>query len=290
MLLVVAATWGSSYSATKLATYELPVLGFLVLRFGLTFLILLPALGPLFGAQWRRKLLIGCSLGINLFAVFLCETFGVTLTSAANAAFLISLCVGFTPLVERILFNKPIAKSIIVTVALSILGAALLSFNSKSNFSFGWGDGLMLLAAVLRAVMVCLTRRLAADHVLPALTLTVIQAGVIALGSIVLLCVGPAVGGDTLSQTIVNISNESIKFWMEIGYLVLFCTIFAFFAQNFAASRTNPTRVSLLMGSEPAFGGLFAVIWLGESVSFTGWIGGTLIVGATCVASVLKTR
>jgi drug/metabolite transporter (DMT)-like permease len=60
--------------------------------------------------------------------------------------------------------------------------------------------------------------------------------------------------------------------------LVLGCTIFAFFAQNWALKHTSPSRVALLTSSEPAFGALFAVLWLGESLSVSGWVGGGLIV------------
>lgn len=75
-------------------------------------------------------------------------------------------------------------------------------------------------------------------------------------------------------------------FWGYVGYLVIACTLFAFFAQNFAIKRSSPTRVSLLMGSEPAFGALFACIWLGERISVTAWVGGALIVAASILATV----
>jgi drug/metabolite transporter (DMT)-like permease len=63
------------------------------------------------------------------------------------------------------------------------------------------------------------------------------------------------------------------------------CTLFAFFAQNYALKRSSPTRASLLMGSEPAFGAVFAALLLGESISAIGWFGGGLIV----VASMMST-
>ena len=34
----------------------------------------------------------------------------------------------------------------------------------------------------------------------------------------------------------------------------------------------------MLTGSEPVFGALFAVLWLGERLSLAGWLGGGLIV------------
>jgi drug/metabolite transporter (DMT)-like permease len=44
--------------------------------------------------------------------------------------------------------------------------------------------------------------------------------------------------------------------------------------------HSAPSRVALLTSSEPAFGALFAVFWLGESLSLWGWLGGALIVVA----------
>lgn len=45
--------------------------------------------------------------------------------------------------------------------------------------------------------------------------------------------------------------------------------------------QSAPTRVSLLMGTEPVFGALFAVYWLDESLSVAGWFGGFLMVAAS---------
>jgi drug/metabolite transporter (DMT)-like permease len=280
MLLLVAAVWGSSYAFAKQATQQLPVLEFLALRFGLTFVLLLPALKPLFNGQARQGLRVGGVLGANLLAVFVCETFGVSLTTASNAAFLISLCVAFTPMVEWWMFGQRPAKRLFWAAGLSVLGAALLSLTSATETAVGWGDALMLLAALLRALMVCLTRRLTRQNdgpaqpaPLPALTLTAMQAGVVALGAGVLAAAGHLLRGTPWPELPMQAS-----FWWPMLFLVLFCTVFAFFAQNYAAARTSPSRVSLLMGSEPVFGALFAMYWLGEAVSGWGWLGGLLIV------------
>ena len=77
-------------------------------------------------------------------------------------------------------------------------------------------------------------------------------------------------------------------FWACVLYLVLACTLFAFFAQNHAVRRSSPTRVALLMGSEPAFGALFACLWLGERISAAAWAGGALIVAASLLATVVR--
>ncbi|WP_253819974.1 DMT family transporter, partial [Variovorax paradoxus] len=145
---------------------------------------------------------------------------------------------------------------------------------SPADLSLGWGDGLMVAAAFLRAVMVCLTRRLAGRHALPALTLTAVQAGVMALGAAAIALVASPANGAW------HMPPATASFWWGMAYLVLLCTVFAFFAQNHAASRSSPSRVSLLMGSEPVFGALIAVHGFGERIGPWGWAGGLLIVAA----------
>ena len=271
LLLLVAAIWGGSYSAAKIATAELPVLQFLFLRFGLTFVLLLPALRGLTGPAWPSALAGAALLGANLMAIFVCETFGVSLTTASNAAFLISLCVAFTPLCEWWLLREKPAGTTLAAAAVSLLGAGLLAFQHGGQLSsLAWGDALMVLAAFLRGVMVCLTRRHGLRHGLPALTMTAVQMGVMTLGTALLML--------AVQQPVWAPLPASARFWGAMAFLVLLCTVLACFVQNHAVSRTSPSRVALLMGSEPLWGALIAVLWLGERMALQGWIGGGLIV------------
>ncbi|MFM2060319.1 MAG: hypothetical protein RLY71_4704 [Pseudomonadota bacterium] len=273
LLLLVAIVWGGSYSAAKIATDQMPVFQLLLLRFGLTFLLLLPALRGLAVASWPSALAGASLLGVNLLAIFVCETFGVSLTSASNAAFLISLCVAFTPLCEWWLLKDRPTGAVLAATALSLLGAALLAFQHGVSVSvLAPGDALMVLAAFLRGVMVCLTRRHGLRHGLPALSMTAVQMGVMTLGSGLLMVV---VQGPVWTPL-----PSSASFWGAVAFLVLLCTLLAFFVQNYAASRTSPSRVALLMGSEPLWGALIAVVWLGDRLTMQGWLGGLLIVAS----------
>lgn len=266
-LLLVAVVWGTSYGVAKGALAFYPVLGFLAVRFIVTFAVLLPALLRTANQPRRDALRSGLPLGMLMLGIFLCETFGVAHTQASNAAFLISLCVVFTPFVEWWLLGSRPAQAMFVFASISLLGAALLSGGLAGEF--GLGDGLMLAAAVLRAINVCQTTKLTRHNSAPALAITAVQAGVIGFGSLLLALCLP--GG-------LPPLPVAAAFWQASLYLVLGCTIFAFFAQNWALKHTSPSRVALLTSSEPAFGALFAVLWLGESLSTTGWIGGGLIV------------
>ncbi len=264
-LLLVALVWGTSYGVAKGALNFYPVLGFLAVRFGITFTLLLPTLlrAP---RQQQDALRTGLPLGGLLLGIFLCETFGVAHTQASNAAFLISLCVVFTPFAEWWLMGRRPAQTMFVFAGISLLGAALLSGGWSGQM--GWGDVLMLAAAVLRAITVCKTSQLTRHSSASSLALTTVQAGVIAVGSLLLALLTDGMPALPTSPA----------FWQATAYLVLGCTVFAFFAQNWALKHSAPSRVALLTSSEPAFGALFAVFWLNESLSVTGWMGGALIV------------
>lgn len=273
-LLLVALVWGTSYGVAKGALLYYPVLGFLAVRFVITFLLLFPVLLRITRRQLAAALATGLPLGLLFGAIYMCETFGVAHTQASNAAFLISLCVVLTPFAEWWLLGRRPSEAIFVFAAVSFVGAGLLS--GGVSMQWNWGDGLMVTAAVLRAVTLCQTTKLTRHLDLPPLALTAVQSGVVALG-----CLAIAFTGSGLPAL-----PQAPQFWWATAYLVLGCTVFAFFAQNWALQHSTPSRVSLLSSSEPAFGALFAVLCLGEQLSLRAWIGGALIVAAalwTCL-------
>jgi drug/metabolite transporter (DMT)-like permease len=278
-LLLVALIWGTSYGVIKSALFFYPVLGLLALRFAITFALLSPALRHLrhLGiSEWGR--IVGA--GLVLLGIFLSETFGVQITSASNAAFLISLCVVMTPLVEWAWFKRAPTSLEWLAAALSLFGAFLLSGGSPT---FKPGDLLIVLAALLRAVYVCMNKQVMQASRVSPLALTAVQSGVVSLG-----CIGLAFFVMHDQWQPVPSFREHGMFWLYMFYLVAACTLFCFFVQNHAVRRSSPTRVALLMGSEPVFGALAAYVWLHETLSLSAWIGGGLIVAASLLATVHK--
>jgi drug/metabolite transporter (DMT)-like permease len=271
MLLLVAIVWGASYGLAKSALAFYPVLGFLAIRFCVTSLLLLPSWHGLSRQQIKSTLKTGIPLGLILLTIFIAETYGVSLTLASNAAFLISLCVVFTPFIEWIVLKSHPSAASFTTAVVSLAGTWLLT--SGISLTFNLGDGLMLMAALLRAIMVISTNRLTYDKHIPPLPLTAVQTGTVGLGCMLL-------GSMVLPGGLPPLPHDP-AFWYATGFLIMFCTLFAFFAQNYALQRSSPSRVSLLMGSEPVFGALFAVYWLNESLTMTGWLGGLMMVGAS---------
>ncbi|WP_198408738.1 DMT family transporter [Sodalis glossinidius] len=190
----------------------------------------------------------------------------MAIISAGNAAFLISMFVIFTPLVEWLVCRGRLDRRLLLSALLSLLGVYWLCGGRALHL--GRGDGLVTAVALLRACLVCYTRRLTAHRPVPALALNAVQTGMVAVGGWLLLLV-------TFRSP--PPLPASWSFWGITLYLALFATLFAFFAQNYAAGRTSPSRLSLLLGTEPFFGSLLAALLLNEHLTTSGWIGGGCI-------------
>ena len=106
LLLVVAASWGSTYLVAKELVTPSSVVALLALR-----MLLAAALMIVIVVARRRRvtpseLRTGIILGILLAAVFAFETFGIAHTSATNAGLIISLTIVFTPILESLVAGK----------------------------------------------------------------------------------------------------------------------------------------------------------------------------------------
>jgi drug/metabolite transporter (DMT)-like permease len=203
--------------------------------------------------------------------------FGVSQTSASNAAFLISLSVILTAFAELIINKKRVSNTLWMLTVCSVVGVLLLTGDQGFDVSLNSGDYFILTAALLRALMVTLTKRFTEGKEITTSTLTSLQSLVVA--TVAIIC---AVTYLPASEVVIPTSME---FWLTLSYLVLFCTLFAFYVQNYAVRRTSPTRVSLLMGSEPLFGAIFAMVWLQESLNMMQLLGGGLILFSVIVTS-----
>lgn len=281
LLLLVAIFWGTSYGLTKSALLYTSVLVFISIRFSITFLCMLPVVIRDFRRGLNKDWKIAIPTGFILSAIFFCEVFGVSQTTASNAAFLISLSVILTAFAELVINKKRVSNTLWMLTVCSVVGVVLLTSNQSIELSLNSGDYFILAAAVLRALMVTLTKRFTEGKVITTTTLTSLQSLVVA--GVAIVC---ALAYLPAEQIVIPTNNE---FWLLVAYLVLFCTLFAFYVQNYAVRRTSPTRVSLLMGSEPLFGALFAMLWLQESLSPVQLLGGALILFSVVVTSTKET-
>ena len=269
-VLGIAVVWGASYPVTKSALAYAPVLVLIFYRFAATACIMSLAARRELASARRGDVIRGVMLGTIMAAIFISEIAGLALTSATNAALIISLCTLFTPFLDHGLSRRlppPIVVSgaVVACVGVSFLVGGLTTWTA--------GDGLILLAAALRAVMVVSTKRLMSARSLSSVALTAVQAATV--GAVALFALGVTQGVGAL------VVRAGAGFWGNVAFLSLFCTVAAFYVQNAAVRRTSPTRVGFLMGTEPLFGFALAHVLLSEPVTGPAVLGAGLIVAGT---------
>lgn len=274
LLVLSALVWATSYGVTQAALHWVPVAMLLALRFGLAWLLLTPAWLRLRlpRADWIGVFRLG---GLMLLTLAL-ECWGVLHTTASHAALLISLCLVFTPLAEWVWLGRRPRLAEGVACVLSLAGVVTLTAGGGLHLQLG--DGLFLAAALSRTALGVLTRQQMLRHPVPALALTGVQSGVVAIGALLAILLIP---GQSMALPGVV---QGTGLWQAIAWLVLGCTVFATGAQNLGARHRSATRVALLGGCEPAFGAVLAALWLDERLGAWGWSGAALIIAAALLA------
>jgi drug/metabolite transporter (DMT)-like permease len=177
-VLCIAMVWGASYPVAKTALFFVPVLALISLRFAITAAVMTCLNWREIAAVKASDFAASLALGTILFAIFVAETFGVSRTSATNAAFIISLCTVMTPLLDYGLARRGPPLRVVGAAMLSCAGVAVLC---KQLTALSAGDGLVLVAAGLRAVMVVSTKRLMRNRRLSSGALTAVQSSTVLL-------------------------------------------------------------------------------------------------------------
>lgn len=280
LLIGVAMVWGASYGLTKSTLFYTSVSMFLLIRFGLTFTLLLPLVVKECIEHKNSDWSVALPTGAILSLIFFFEVYGVSQTSASNAAFLISLNVLFTAFVEALANRQRPKPELVGLTLLSTIGVLLLTINQGLNLALNVGDICILIAAGLRALMVTMTKKLTHNKQVTNTALTCFQALVVAIFALTVHISVSGFGHGFLPV--------EIDFWLITLFLVLFCTLFAFYVQNYAVRKIAATKTALLMGSEPLFGALFSMLWLGEVLSYLQWMGAAILLFAVFTASLKK--
>jgi len=278
-LIFVALIWGASYAVAKETLALTTVVALIFFRFAIAVLVLLPTCIREIQKLKKDDMVRGVILGTILSCIFIAETVGVLLTSATNAAFLISLCILITPILDALVRGRAPSLLIVACAIVSLIGTFFM-VGGLEGFSLNMGDIAILCAAGLRAVMVISTKRLLHGRDISSSALTTIQLGTVTLLS------GFALFGTQGVQGF--LPPMDVNFWVGLLFLSVFCTLAAFYIQNWAVRRTNPTRVSFLMGTEPIFGAAFAIWLLNEQLTSHSLLGAVLIFGATLVGTRLS--
>lgn len=275
LLLVVAITWGSTYLTAKNLITPGSVIALLAVRMLAAAAIMLLVVAARRTPISRAELRTGLILGVLLSAVFTCETFGIAHTSATNAGLIISLTMVFTPLLEALVHRRRPSTTFLIAGTIAVIGVALLASGGELRPP-GLGDLLMVGAAVIRAVHVTTMHRLTSLQPADSLRLTAVQLATCA----VIFTITSLFVGTPLPAYLLSLDTARLAL---LAYLVIACTVFAFFVQTWAVRRTSASRVSLLLGTEPVWAAVIGLMIAHDHVGVAGYIGIALILAGTAV-------
>lgn len=274
ILVTVTIFWGGTFPLVKDAIEEIPVMAFLWIRFALAAAILFLWAGykeiqRLGKSGWIR----GVALGVLLFASYAFQTFGLALTSSANAAFVTGLNVVWVPLLVGPILHKPAASGSRIGVVCALSGLFMLTYQAPWRLNLG--DVLVLVCSFFVAFHI-----LGLDtwtHGYGGRALAFVQIGTMAALSL---------AGSLLFEPMSWPRVWTPKIYLAVIVCSVFATVYAFWAMTTFQKMTTPTRAALIYTLEPVFGALMAVFYAGERLSGVAWLGGALIVLGMIVAEI----
>jgi len=268
-LLLVTASWGSTFFMIKDLLERVPTLDFLAVRFTIAGLVMLAvAHRSVLGLDRqtvRRAVVVGAIYGVAQIL----QTAGLAHTAASVSGFITGMYVVCTPLLAALLLKTKITATTWAAVALATAGLGVLTLN---GFSIGYGEALTFVAAVLYALHIVALGAWSTAR--DALGMSVVQLLVIA--AICLVATAP--DGVVLP--------DNGRDWAAVIYMALVAGAIALVAQTWAQSQLSPTRTAIIMSMEPVFAALFAVLLGGEELGARMLLGGAMVLAAMLVVEV----
>ena len=266
--------WGLSFVSSKaVLNTGFPPMTMVCLRFLIASAILLPLrrrLHPevrLSGLSRRQRWMLFLSGFIGVTVYFFNEARGIKLTSASNAALIIAAIPIITVLVEWVFFHSRVRWVQVAGIVVSVVGVYFVVRRAPVHFPRALAGNLFMLGACLSWVAYVVTSR-DLHEPLAGLSLTAYQA---AIGALTLL---PFALSEIGSWRL-----PGLGVWLNILYLGVFCSAFAYFSYMYAASRLGPIVVSSYTNLIPFIGALGGMFLLGERLSWAQLGGGLAVIG-----------
>jgi drug/metabolite transporter (DMT)-like permease len=259
-LIGITVIWGWSFTIVKQAIESIPVLDFLSLQFVIAVLVLIILRPTCLKNISLRDIKHGVLLGAVLGMAYIVQTFGLRITPAAVSGFITGMSVVLTPVIAWLLLHNRINLKTWLSVGLATIGLALLSLH---GWSFGSGELLVFICAILFALYIVILGKWSAEH--NSYNLAVVQ-----LGTVAVICLVAALPGGIVMP-------PDIHVWIAVGIIAILATALAYLVQTWAQSLISSIHTAVIMTMEPVFAGVFAVTLGHEQLTLRA------IMGAVCV-------
>jgi drug/metabolite transporter (DMT)-like permease len=262
LLVAVTAVWGWTFVVVKDATAAYGVLGFLAIRFA----IASACMGAVSAHRltWRT-LAAGAGIGVAMAAGYLLQTLGLQYTTPTNSGLITGLFVVFAPLGARVLFGARPGRVLIVSVAASVAGMALLTGQMPGEFQIG--DLLTLGCAAAFGLHIALLSRYAGPH----------DARVLALGQMLAAAILFGVAWPLAEP----VAWPPPRVWAALLVTGIVASALAFYVQTRVQQHLSAARTAVILTTEPVFAALFGYWLAGDRLT------ALQLAGAACILAAL---
>jgi len=278
-LLVVTLVWGTTFPAMKGLTAHVTPVWIIFIRFTIAGILLLPFM-------WRARLRdvrIGVLMGLVLFVCYVTQVEGLALTTSNRNAFICGLNVLVVPLLGILGGRKP-ERRIVVALVLALAGLFALCQDGGSGGGWSFGDTLALGCAFAFGCYVLLmdagTRR--AERLM---TLTATQIVTVALCAFAWLWLREVPGDPAIASVYWSSLKTTLAGYVpNFLYLGVLCTAAIISLQTWGQSHSTANEAAVIYAFEPGSAAVFAYFWLGEVLSWQGWLGAALLISGMIVS------
>ncbi len=285
LLLVMNFVWGGSYAVAKWALGFMPPATLLMSRFllgGLVLLLVAPRPLPRIARRdWLGVTLVG-ALGITL--AFLLNFWGLQRTTATKAAIEITLEPIILVLLARLFLAERLHPRTMVALAISLAGTFLLLLGGKDAATL-WqeivgagellGDILVLISVALGGVYTVISKPV--SRRIGAMWTTALSS-LIGAGLTVPLAVWEIGAGHVIQW------NGGLV--LAILFFGLICTALGFALWNLVLIDMPAGIMAVTLNVQPLAGIIIGWLWLGETMTLTGYAGTALILGGVSLLPV----
>jgi len=278
-ILFSALLWGGDYIFAKKALESINP-GYLnAIRFSVCALILLAILWKRLSRITRFDIGIGLITGLMMFGGFIGQTTGLMLTTVGNNAFITSAYVVLVPFITWGLTKIRPGGNNFLAVLVCIIGIGFLTFEGRSALSRG--DLLTLSGAIFFGFELALLGIYAKK--MDPFILAFLEAAVVA----VLFWIYAL----SFEKPPIHFDRSLL---ISMAYITFFGSVVTHIIVTVALKYTSASHGAILCSTEALFGVILAVIFLGERLSWNGWLGSFLVLIAVLTAEVgeylFKTR
>lgn len=251
-LAFVAIFWGTSYAIVKDSLNNIKPFQLMTLRFGLSTIILSLIFFRKLKKISKKDIYQGSIIGIFLFFAFLTLVIGILYTTASKQSFLVGAYIIIIPFLAWAINKRVPNKYEIIGAFIATIGIGLLTLDG--SLYINKGDVISIFCSIFFACHMIAIEHFNKDS--DPIISTIIQ---FAVGSILFIILT----GIFESYTI-NLTPKMIK---STAYLVIITTVIPFLVQNIAQKYISSTSTALIFTLESAFGGIFAMSFLNESMT-----------------------